>query len=362
MSLTLNDERWMRRALDLALRGQHSTWPNPMVGCVVVENGQILGEGWHRRFGEAHAEVNALSAVPETADLSNATAYVTLEPCSHTGKTPPCADLLVRRRVGRVVVATTDPNPQVSGRGTARLLESGVQVVVGCLEPSARLLNRRFMHAMTSDRPWVTLKWAQSKDGYLDPEERAAWGRGGHALTGLAARRWTHGLRAQHDGIVVGMRTLLVDRPSLTTRDVLGRSPRRFVVTSGATAPPRDWQSPEAWSDKNPTWLIHGVEANPEVLEAWHAHGLTPLGLSEPVGSLGWWKALKTQTGLAAALVEGGGELLRTLSGTGQVDEVHRLTAPTEVGNGVPAPSTRELGDGESRFLGVDLLESWVLR
>jgi len=361
MSLNTDDERWMRRALDLAERGRFATWPNPMVGCVVVENGQILGEGWHRRFGEAHAEVNALLAVPESADLRNATAYVTLEPCSHTGKTPPCADLLVRRGVGRVVMAMADPNPLVQGRGMSRLRAAGAQVEVGCLESSAQLLNRRFMHAMTSDRPWVTLKWAQSTDGFLDPEKRASWGRGGHPLTGLAARRWTHGLRAQHDGIVVGMRTLLVDMPSLTTRDVPGRSPMRFVVTSGRTHPPADWQPPSAWNDENTTWLVHGTNAQPEALSAWSHHGFTPLELGGPVGSLVWWNEMKASTGLAAALVEGGGEMLSTFLRAGQVHELHRLTAPVELRKGVPAPDVDKLGDAESRHLGSDVLESWIL-
>ena len=139
-----------------SLRGRLTTWPNPMVGCVVVQHERIVGEGWHATFGRAHAEVNALRQVDAGLDLSTATAYVTLEPCSHTGKTPPCADLLLARGVGRVVVAMEDPNPQVSGRGVARLKQAGVQVEVGCLAENARALIRPFVHAMTSPRPWIT--------------------------------------------------------------------------------------------------------------------------------------------------------------------------------------------------------------
>ena len=204
MTWTPSDERWMRRALELAQKGQLTTWPNPMVGCVVVENNQILGEGWHQRFGEGHAEVNALDKIEDNKDLSRATAYVTLEPCSHHGKTPPCAVLLTSRGVGRVVVATQDPNPVVAGRGLTTLTEAGIEVIAGCLEKEALELNRRFFFAMHESRPWITLKWAQSRDGFVDPDERAKDGRGGHPLTGAASARHTHTLRATHDGILVG--------------------------------------------------------------------------------------------------------------------------------------------------------------
>ena len=179
MTWTPSDERWMRRALELAQKGQLTTWPNPMVGCVVVENNQILGEGWHRRFGEGHAEVNALDKIEENKDLSGATAYVTLEPCSHHGKTPPCAALLTSRGVGRVVVATKDPNPVVAGRGLANLTEAGIEVIAAALKRKPEL-NRRFFFAMNESRPWITLKWAQSRDGFVDPDERVKDGRGGH--------------------------------------------------------------------------------------------------------------------------------------------------------------------------------------
>ena len=197
MTWTPSDERWMRRALELAQKGQLTTWPNPMVGCVVVENNQILGEGWHRRFGEGHAEVNALDKIEDNKDLSRATAYVTLEPCSHHGKTPPCAVLLTSRGVGRVVVATQDPNPVVAGRGLTTLTEAGIEVIAGCLEKEALELNRRFFFAMNESRPWITLKWAQSRDGFVDPDERAKDGRGGHLLdrSGLGA---THPCAARH--------------------------------------------------------------------------------------------------------------------------------------------------------------------
>lgn len=359
MSLNTDDERWMRRALDLAERGRFATWPNPMVGCVVVENGQILGEGWHRRFGEAHAEVNALLAVPESADLRNATAYVTLEPCSHTGKTPPCADLLVRRGVGRVVMAIADPNPRVEGRGVERLRHAGIHVEVGCLEHDAVTLNRRFVHAMTQRHPWVTLKWAQSADGFMDPDKRASALRGGVTLTGTAARRHTHGLRASHDGILVGMNTWLVDAPSLTTRLVPGPNPKRFVLTRGETPCPAQFPSTE--SDMSSIALLHPSSARgSSALESWKAWGMDLVALDAPALTPAWWSEFREATGISACLVEGGAEVARTLLKHETWNELHVLQAPVTLENGLDAPVIDPATASQEAPIGSDVLYVWL--
>ena len=356
MSWTSSDLRWMQRALELAARGRLTTWPNPMVGCVVVQDDRMLGEGWHATFGQAHAEVNALEQVREGTDLSTATAYVTLEPCSHTGKTPPCADLLLTRGIGRVVVAMEDPNPKVSGRGVSRLSQAGVNVEVGCLEREARALIRPFVHAMTSPRPWITLKWAQSSDGYLDPEVGAVAGRGGHPLTGSSAGRHTHSLRAAHDGILVGMRTWLVDTPALTTRLVPGRSPKRFILTSGQTA----------WLEGAPqgepgfaTLLCPPAQATSSLMDAWRAKGYAVVGLDGEVFSEAWWTQFKAKCDVAACMVEGGARVARGVLDAGCWDELQVLQAPDAIQTGLQAPETPSWPSSDTQLLGRDVLEVW---
>lgn len=214
------DEKYMRRALELAAHGELDASPNPMVGAVIVDaSGRIIGEGWHRRCGEGHAEVNAVASVADQEALKDSTMYVTLEPCSHYGKTPPCAELIVRTGIPRVVIGTLDPFAKVSGRGVARLREAGVEVEVGILEKECQELNRKFMTAHRCRRPYVTLKWAQSADGFID----------GHISTPLNSML-VHKLRATHDAILVGSGTALADNPGLDTRLYAGKSPVKVVL------------------------------------------------------------------------------------------------------------------------------------
>ncbi|MGB1099347.1 MAG: bifunctional diaminohydroxyphosphoribosylaminopyrimidine deaminase/5-amino-6-(5-phosphoribosylamino)uracil reductase RibD [Flavobacteriales bacterium] len=356
MSWTSSDLRWMQRALELAARGRLTTWPNPMVGCVVVQDDRMLGEGWHATFGQAHAEVNALKQVREGTDLSAATAYVTLEPCSHTGKTPPCADLLVTRGVGRVVVAMEDPNPKVSGRGVSRLTQAGVNVEVGCLEREARALIRPFVHAMTSPRPWITLKWAQSSDGFLDPEVCADVGRGGHPLTGASSGRHTHSLRAAHDGILVGLRTWLVDAPALTTRLVPGSNPKRFILTSGQTA----WLegAPQGESEFA-TLLCPLAEVSSNHMDAWREKGYAVVGLEGDVFSEAWWTQFKAKCDVAACMIEGGAQVARGVLDAGCWDELHVFHASAALQTGLKAPAIPSWPARDTQPMGRDVLEVW---
>lgn len=223
------EEKYMRRALELAAHGRLDASPNPMVGAVIVApDGLIIGEGWHCKCGEGHAEVNAVASAADEALLRDCTMYVTLEPCSHYGKTPPCAELIIRKGIPRVVVGTLDPFVKVAGRGVRMLREAGVEVEVGCLENECRDLNRKFFTAHISQRPYITLKWAESADGFID-------GRISTPVTSMLV----HKLRAEHDAILVGSGTWLADRPDLTTRRFAGHSPRRYVLDrSGRTNPP----------------------------------------------------------------------------------------------------------------------------
>jgi diaminohydroxyphosphoribosylaminopyrimidine deaminase/5-amino-6-(5-phosphoribosylamino)uracil reductase len=220
------DEYYMSRALSLAWRGTDETSPNPRVGCVLVGDGRVVGEGFHARCGGPHAEVAALCDAAERKEsVRGATAYVTLEPCSHFGKTPPCAPRLVKEGIARVVVGTVDPNPKVKGAGIEILRSAGVEVSFPCMEKECKWLNRGFFRSNTLNRPWVTLKAAASLDGRMALESgESKW------ITGDAARTWAHLMRAEHDGVLVGAGTIRADDPELTVRRSCGKSPLRIIL------------------------------------------------------------------------------------------------------------------------------------
>ena len=233
------DRMMMRRALELAAHGRGSTSPNPMVGAVIVgPDGRVIGEGWHRRYGEGHAEVNAVASVSD-ADrelLPRSTMYVTLEPCSHYGKTPPCARLIVEHSIPRVVVATLDPNEKVAGRGIAILNEAGIHTEVGLLGAESRALNKVFMTAHTLRRPFITLKWARSADGFMDCDRKPGEPpfRFSTPLTTLETMK----LRSCHDAILTTAATVNADRARLTVRSWEGRQPLRVVVDRSSSLSP----------------------------------------------------------------------------------------------------------------------------
>ena len=221
-----SDEIWMARALSLAVKGKSKTQPNPMVGCVIVKDGDIISEGYHKEYGASHAEVNALTDI----DAEGATAYVSLEPCSHTGKTPPCADLLIKKKVSRVYTAMEDPNPRVSGSGHQRLRENGIDVITGILEEEARELNRIFIHLQSSPLPYITLKWAESSmDSWI--LTRHLLKAEALLLSPLAVLlKLFIDLRSLHNSILIGRNTLEVDNPNLTSREDSGVNPIKIVI------------------------------------------------------------------------------------------------------------------------------------
>ncbi|MEG1634967.1 MAG: bifunctional diaminohydroxyphosphoribosylaminopyrimidine deaminase/5-amino-6-(5-phosphoribosylamino)uracil reductase RibD [Rikenellaceae bacterium] len=224
------EEKYMKRALYLASLAEGKTKTNPMVGCVIVENNEIIGEGYHRKYGEPHAEVNAISSIKQEniRRLTNATLYVTLEPCSHYGKTPPCTDLIIEHHIPRVVVACKDIYPEVNGKGISILRAAGITVEVGMLEKESKELNRRFFCYNQNSRPYIILKWAQTADGYIDNDRlegsQPTW------LTGTACREIVHKMRATESAIIVGSQTVKMDNPSLTVREWSGENPIRIVI------------------------------------------------------------------------------------------------------------------------------------
>ena len=222
------DKKYMQRCIQLARNGWQNAKPNPMVGAVVVSGGRIIGEGYHVRCGEGHAEVNCLAAVKPADEslLHESTLYVSLEPCSHVGRTPPCADLIIQKGVPRVVVGCVDPFDKVQGRGIRKLQEAGVEVVVGVLENECRELNKRFFIFHAAHRPYILLKWAQTADGFLDDHFKPI------QISTAFTKMLTHKLRAENDAILVGRITAERDHPSLDVREWSGQNPHRFMLSS----------------------------------------------------------------------------------------------------------------------------------
>lgn len=297
------DERYMRRALELARHGLGSVSPNPMVGAVIVGNdGRIIGEGWHRRYGEGHAEVNAVRSVADPRQLCDSTIYVTLEPCSHYGKTPPCAKLIIDSHIPRVVVGAGDPNEKVSGRGVAMLRDAGIEVVTGVLADESRRLNAAFMTAHTMHRPFVMLKWAQSADGWLDvvrdPAQPAA------AISSQSGRLAVHRLRSLYDAILVGSGTVLADDPLLDSRLWGGRAPRPVIL------------------DRR-----RRVSGNYRVL------GRDPMIISAHDSVPDILAQLYSQ-GISSVLVEGGAEVLHSFIASGLWDAARVEISPVKFGAG----------------------------
>ena len=318
------DEKYMRRALQLARQGAGHTSPNPMVGAVIVgPDGTIIGEGWHRKCGEGHAEVNAVASVSDPSLLKDSTIYVTLEPCSHYGKTPPCAKLLIERGIPRVVVGTLDPFVEVSGRGVAMLREAGVEVVVGVLEQECRMLNRRFLTAHTTGRPWVQLKWAQTADGFIAALPEA--GENPLHMSTPVTMRLMHRQRALCDAIVVGANTARIDDPALTTRYWPGKSPLRVVLSRQLSIP----DNLRLLHDGMPTIVYNGVKN-----ETIGVVEYVKMDSDDPMA----WLTDLYRRGVTSVMVEGGTRVLQQMIDARTWDEARIETSPRRVGQGITAP------------------------
>lgn len=223
-------EKYIKRCIELAQNGFGTTYPNPMVGSVIVYEDKIIGEGWHKKAGEPHAEVNAVRSVKDKSLLKKATIYVSLEPCSHFGKTPPCCDLIIANEIPNVVVGTVDPNEKVAGRGIKKLIEAGAHVTVGILEDECNELNKRFFTFHQKKRPYIILKWAESQDGFLAPEKVADQERKPIWITNQYSRQLVHKWRSEEQSILVGTQTVIDDNPKLNTRDWSGNNPIRVIL------------------------------------------------------------------------------------------------------------------------------------
>lgn len=324
--MILVEDKYMARCFALARCGAAHTSPNPMVGAVVVHDGRIIGEGYHRKYGEAHAEVNAIRSVRDRSLLKEATIYVSLEPCSHYGKTPPCSELIVREQIPRVVIGCLDPYPEVSGRGVRMLREAGVEVVTGVLEAEAKALNATFITRQTKDRPYVILKWAQSADGYID-RVRTDPSVPPVMLSSPYTLLRVHRLRSEASAIMVGTNTALLDNPSLTVRHWSGKSPLRVMIDQHLRIPPHY----HLLDGSVRTLVFTGKAAddrpNVEYVRTDFSLPVLPQVLS-----------CLNRNKVNLLMVEGGTNLLTQFLETSLCDEVRIETAPVLLGSGVKAP------------------------
>lgn len=338
-----SDEKYMLRALQLAKLGGNATKTNPMVGAVIVCNNEIVGEGYHQKYGEAHAEVNAVNAVKNPSKLKEATIYVTLEPCSHFGKTPPCADLLVKHLFKRVVIAQIDPFSEVSGRGVEKLKSAGIQVDCGVLEEQAKQLNKRFITFHTKKRPYITLKWAQTKDGFIDRDRSADTKAEINWISQPETQVVTHQLRSTEQAILVGWKTIQNDNPSLTTRSFTGENPLRIVIDPQLKAP----KNAAVFTDGNKTIVFNHLE-NQET-EAVRYIKLKNADAESICEAL-------YQLNIQSVLIEGGANTLSRFIESGLWDEALVITANNEFRNGLKAPEIAKT-TAETFLFGKDRLE-----
>lgn len=332
-------EYFMNRCLELARRGAGLVSPNPMVGAVLVHEGRIIGEGWHQRYGDAHAEVHAIRSVADTGLLKSSILYVSLEPCSHTGKTPPCADLIIESGIRSVIIGAGDPNPKVSGQGIRRLLDAKISVTSGVSEQAARELNPGFLSWHERRRPWVILKWAQSRDGFMAPADRKRVNISCDESLALV-----HSWRAIEDCVLVGTSTALLDDPELTVRYSKGRNPVRAVLDMGCRLP-------------NTLKLFDG-SAQTLLLNALHnvdrgdlRYRLVDVSTSLPFGILDTLQSERIQS----VIVEGGAKLLNSFISAGLWDEARIFASPEPLNQGLPAPALPGSPDSQTK-VGVDSL------
>ena len=301
----VHELKYMHRCIQLAKCGEAGAPPNPMVGAVVVCDGRIIGEGYHRRCGGPHAEVNAINSVKDRRLLSRSTIYVSLEPCAHYGKTPPCADLIIKSGIPRVVIGCADPFAKVNGLGIKKLRDAGCEVKVGVLESECLELNHRFFTFHKKHRPWITLKWAQSKDGFIGACDTTNRVQFSNAFT----QTIVHRLRAKSSAILVGTRTAILDNPSLTTRYWTGANPLRLTIDRKGCLP----ENLRLLDGSTPT-IVYTQESIEEILNDLYNRNIQSL------------------------IVEGGACLLQSFIDAGLWDEARIETAPVFIKQGTIAP------------------------
>lgn len=316
---------FLQRCIDLALKADSRTFPNPKVGAVIVYKNQVIGEGYHEYAGGPHAEVNAINSVKNKSLLPHSTIYVSLEPCNHFGKTPPCVNLILEYKIPKVVVGCLDPNPQVAGKGVARLREQGVEVILAENSADFIALNRIFFCNQIEKRPYIVLKWAESQDGFIAPSPPRPY-----PISDKVNSLFVHQLRAAHHAIMIGANTARIDNPQLTVRKVVGQSPIRIVWDKNLNLP----KHLQLFTDGNKTIILNQVK---------NAQNGT-IHYYIPSNPLAWEnmevmaRCLFQDLGICSILVEGGSHLLQQFIDAQLHDEIYRFVGKMNFGKGVAAP------------------------
>ncbi len=336
-----SDMQYIHRCLTLARRGRGGVSPNPMVGCVIMKNGLVIGEGYHHRFGEHHAERNAIHNAKTS--VRGATLYINLEPCSHYGKTPPCVDAIVESGIRRVVVGTLDPNPLVAGRGVKILREAGIDVTVGVKNDECKEFNKTFFKYICTGQPYVLVKIAQTLDGYIASKNHSG------KITSLASRRLVHQWRSEYDAVLVGAGTVNADNPSLTLRHVRGRQPIRIVVDGKLSSNSKARIFNDRYVEK--TYLVteeRHLRNDPKKREAFEKKGVVLVSLrGKREGVLSFREILRALglIGISSVMIEGGAEIFRQVTRQNLADELALFIAPVMTHQGVPAFGARKVND-----------------
>ncbi|NQX41550.1 diaminohydroxyphosphoribosylaminopyrimidine deaminase / 5-amino-6-(5-phosphoribosylamino)uracil reductase [Pedobacter steynii] len=326
----MTDELYMQRCLELASLGMGNVSPNPMVGCVIVSEGKIIGEGYHEKIGEAHAEVNAVKAVfdkygAESAALllKNATAYVSLEPCAHFGKTPPCADLLIRHQLKRVVIGNRDPFEAVDGKGIEKLKNAGIEVSSGILEKESSWLNRRFFTRILQKRPYIILKWARTANGFFAPVgDEQRW------ISRPLAKRLVHKWRTEEDAVLVGKRTALVDNPQLNAREWPGRNPIRLLIDRNLEIPSEHY----LYNNEAKTIIFNEIKT--DVVDNIHFVQMEDMQYYLPQKIAFQLYLMDIQS----VIIDGGAQLLNQFITAGLWDEARVFTSAVSWADGMLSP------------------------
>jgi len=338
--------KYMYRCLELAMKGQGHVAPNPVVGSVLVYQDRIIGEGWHRQYGQAHAEVNCFNSVA-AADrhlIGGSTLYVSLEPCAHYGKTPPCAELVIQKRVKEVVVACEDPFAKVAGKGIAMIRAAGIPVITGVLEREARALNKRFFTYHQHQRPYIILKWAQSADGFIAP------GAGRKVmLSNALSQRWVHRMRSEEQAILVGYRTALQDNPYLTNRFFGNQQPLRIIMDKKNELP----ETLHVKTDGLATWIYNEIH---EGIAGKTSYIKLPSGQDFSSSLL----QDLYQKGINSLIVEGGTQTLQSFIQAGLWDEAFCIETPVVLHSGTPAPVLHPAVKRERIILDDNIIQQYT--
>jgi len=343
------NEYYIRECIKIAKRGIGYVSPNPLVGSVIVKNNKIIGKGFHKVFGQSHAEVNAINDAKKNGyNLKGTSLYVNLEPCNHIGKTPPCTDAIIKEKIGNVIIGMKDPNKNVGGNGIKKLEESGINVTTGILEKECEELNKFFIKFVTKSTPYITLKIAQSIDAKIALTNfKSKW------ITNDESRKFVHSLRIQYDSILIGKNTALYDNPSLTVRDVKGSNPIRFVIDRKGSLP----TNLNLYKDDNFLNTYTFISSKYSDSKKISDKEINKIFLNEINKNIPLKEILKAiyKLGIASILVEGGGNLLNRFIKEDLFDDVYFIVAPKIIGKGISYSGDFELNRlSESKFLNLD--------